>query len=367
MVILIAVAYAILSVFVGSLIQVSPAGSSLSMQSGGLPQSTDWWNPVLIINSSDWVLTLPLLATVTLILVAIGVALALGACVVLVGSCVRSRGHAATAGGAGASIAPAVVGLATHGVCCCAACTATLSIGVVASVSGTNMYSLLIHNWYLEIFQLVVVGISLAALERSLRSADRQCYPAAQSNARLWVGSVSRVALLVAGITWSMAMLVEWSVVSPVSASPAQWYHWILEHQLLALIAIFAALLPKDAIDLVARAWSSNTGGLFRGALFLAGFTWGVWVPPILTNLGLGGSLNEVFGLLGLPESWGAISTDAGLGAPLIFHWVFQHLLLSGFAMLLAVRPRLALAPLAWTLGLRTLENKKSHADVFAA
>lgn len=141
MVILIAVAYAILSVFVGSLIQVSPAGSSLSMQSGGLNQSTDWWNSVLIINSSDWVLTLPLLATVTLILVAIGVALALGACVVLVGSCVRSRGHAATAGSAGASIAPAVVGLATHGVCCCAACTATLSIGVVASVSGTNIPS----------------------------------------------------------------------------------------------------------------------------------------------------------------------------------------------------------------------------------
>ncbi len=366
MVILIAVAYAIISAFVGLLVEVFPAGSSSSMQVGALPQSTDWWNPVLNVNSSGWVLSLPLLATVTLILVSLGVGLALGACLVLVGSLVRDRGNAA-AEGSGASIVPAVAGLATHGVCCCTACTATLSLGVVASVSGTDMYALLRNHWYLDAFQLVVVGISLVALERGLRSAINQCYPTRRSNARLWVGAVFRMTLLVAGVTWSMAMLVEWSVVSPVSAPPAEWYHWILEHQLLALVAMVAALFPEDAIELMTRAWSSNTGGLFRGALFLAGFTWGVWVPPMLADLGLGGLLNEFFGLLGLPASWGAIPVDAGLGAPLVFHWVFQHLLLSGFAILLAIRPRLALAPSAWTLGVRTLEKKKPRADGFAA
>lgn len=367
MVVLIAFAYAIVSAFVGRLVQVFPAGSSVSGQVGALSRSTEWWNPVLIVNSSGWVLSLPLFATATLILVSIGVGLAMAACLVLVGSGVRKRGQAATTKGAGASIAPAVAGLATHGVCCCAACTATLGLGVVASVSGTDVYSLLRNAWYVNVFQLVVVGLSLAALERGLRLADKQCYPAIHSNARLWVGIGCRVALLVGGITWSMAMFVEWSVVSPVSASPAQWYHWILEHQLLALIAIFAALLPGDAIDLVAPAGSSRIGGLFRGGLFLAGFTWGVWVPPMLADLGLGGLLNEFFGLWGLPASWGAIPVDAGLGALLAFHLVFQHLLLSGFAMLLATRPRLALTPLAWTLGLRTLENNKSHSEVFAA
>ena len=40
------------------------------------------------------------------------------------------------------------------------------------------------------------------------------------------------------------------------------------------------------------------------------------------------------------------------VGAALVFRWAFQHLLLSAFAIALAVRPRLAMAPL-----LRTAEG----------
>ncbi len=364
---LISVAYAITSAFVGLMIQVFPTGSSFSIQVVAVPRSPDRWDyPALIVTSSNWVLSLPLVPTARMILVSIGVGLAMGACLVLIGARLRERRDGAAAEGAGAGMAPAVAGLATLGACCCTACTASLSIGVVASVSGADIHTLVRNNWYLDVFQLLVVGLSLLALERGLRSADKQCYPATHLNARLWVGAVVRMALLIAGITWLMAMLVEWSIASPLSASPAEWYHWILEHQLLALIAIFAALFPGDAIDMMTRAWCSKTGGFFRAALLLAGFTWGVWVPPTLADLGLGGFLNEFFGLLGLPASWGAIPIDAGMGAPLAFHWVFQHLFLAGFAILLAIRPRLALAPLGWTAGLRTLEPKSSAGGLAA-
>jgi hypothetical protein len=34
----------------------------------------------------------------------------------------------------------------------------------------------------------------------------------------------------------------------------------------------------------------------------------------------------------------------------LLFHWIFQHALLAGFAILVAVRPDVALAPLMATV-----------------
>ncbi len=347
--VLIAVLYAIVSLFVGLMIQAVPGASPLSVHVIAQAPASDWWDyPALIVNAPGWTLFLPFLPTATMVLVSVAVGLAMGACVVLVASRLRSR-KADMASGAGAGVAPAVAGLATLGACCCTACTATLSVGVIASVSGTDLFTLLANNWYLDVFQLAIVGLSLVALERGLRQAETECAPKVPLNARFWTGAALRFALLLAGITWSLAMLVEWGVVSPVAASPATWYHWIFEHQLLSLVAIGVALFPAEAVRVVTRVGKRMPARIGRGALFIAGLTWGLWVPPSLTSAGLGGFVNEFFGLLGLPTSWGAIPLDAGVGAPLLFHWAFQHLLLAGFAMLLAVRPELALAPLGWT------------------
>ncbi len=350
--VLLASAYGVVSLFVGLMIQSAPANLPASVHLIAQAPASDWWDyPALIVNAPGWVLFLPFLPTATMVLVSIAVGLSMAASLVLVAARLRARRADVTAG-AGAGVAPAVAGLATLGACCCTACTATLSVGVIASVSGTDLFTLLANNWYLDIFQLAIVGVSLVALERGLRQAEAHCAPSVRLDGRFWAGAVLRFALLLAGITWSLAMLVEWSVDSPLAASAAQWYHWIFEHQLLSLVAIGVALFPGEAVRLVSRFRRSGTMWAARGALFIAGFTWGVWVPPFLTTAGLGGFLNEFFGLVGLPASWGAIPLDAAVGAPLLFHWLFQHLLLAGYAMLLATRPEWALAPLAWTMGL---------------
>ncbi len=349
--VLIAVVYTVVSLFVGLMIQSVPGRSPFLIRFIAQAPANDWWDyPALIVNAPGWALFLPFFPTVTMVLVSIAVGLAMGACVVLVGARLRSP-NADVATGAGAGVAPAVAGLATLGACCCTACTATLSVGVIASVSGTDLFTLLANTWYLDVFQLVIVGLSLVALERGLRQAEMNCAPSIRLDGRFWTGAVLRFAVLLAGITWSLAMLVEWSAVSPVAASAAEWYHWIFEHQLLSLTAIGVALFPGEATRLVARVGRSLPAYVGRGMLFVAGFTWGLWVPPSLTAAGLGGFVNEFLGLLGLPASWGAIPLDAGIGAPLVFHWAFQHLLLAGFAMLLAVRPEWALAPMGWTSG----------------
>lgn len=348
---LIAVVYAAISLMVGFMFQFVATGSPYAVRVTPLALSADWWNyPTVVVTAPTWMLYLPFLPTVTMALVSVGVGVALGASVVLLSASLRNRAREPKNFGIASGVAPAVAGLATLGACCCTSCTAALSVGVIASVSGTDFYTLLQNNWYLDLFQLAVVGLGLVAMERGLRTSSTVCLPRQALDLRFVAGTLLRTSLLIAGMTWSLAMFVEWTEVSPSSAPPGLWYHWLFEHQLLSVTAFLAALFPEDALQ-AARRWGTSSRGRFvRGALFAAGFTWAVWVPPTAVGLGLGGFLNEFFGLLGWPLSWGASSTDAAFGAALAFHWGFQHLLLGIFAIVLAIRPAIALRPLAWTV-----------------
>lgn len=194
------------------------------------------------------------------------------------------------------------------------------------------------------------MGLSLVALERGLRAESAACLPTAPLRGRFLAGTVLRIALLIAGMTWSLAMFVEWGEVSPWTAPASLWYHWIFEHQLLSIVAILAALFTEDLWNAVGRWGSKSVGWAARASLLVAGFSWGVWVPSAAVSLGLGGFLNELFGVLGLPASWGSVQPAAIFGAALAFHWGFQHLLLGAFAIILSLRPSLGLAPLRWTL-----------------
>lgn len=346
---LIAVVYAVISLVIGVMLQLVATGSPFGVHVTPVARSADWWNyPSVVVTAPNWLLYLPFLPTVTMVLVSIAVGIAVGASAVLLSATLRNPPKQLNKLGVASGVAPAVAGLATLGACCCTSCAAALSVGVIASVSGTDFYTLLQNNWYLDLFQLTVVGLGLIAMERGLRTSSTACLPPA-FNRRLVAGTVFRVSLLIAGMTWSLAMFVEWGEVSPWSATPGLWYHWLFEHQLLAVSALLAALFPSDTIEATLRWAASRRGQLFRGALLVAGVTWGVWVPSAAVDLGLGGFLNEVIGVLGLPASWGAASADA-LGPALAFHWGFQHLLLGAFAVILALRPSLALRPLAWTV-----------------
>jgi hypothetical protein len=148
-----------------------------------------------------------------------------------------------------------------------------------------------------------------------------------------------RVLLLVAAVTWLFALVLEFGDTPALTA--ALLYHWALEHILLAGVALSTALAPVWVRTLVAK--RRRPALLVRGALLVAAVTWGIAVPPFLVSAGLGGFLNELFGYLSLPASWGAAPVDAPLGAALLFHWAFQHLLLSAWAIAIALWPTASL------------------------
>ncbi len=348
-----ALLYAIVSMMLGGMLDLSPVHHDLALQvvSAGNP----WWDyPWVYLVAPGVFLTLPLLPTLAMLLVSAGVGIGGTSALLLLVPRLRARGRTTgTPGGvrASAAAAPAITGLATMGACCCTSCASAAGVAVVAAASGADLATILQSNWYVSLFQLVVVGLCLLATERALRGSAASC-PSPRANDRKFIlGTILRVCLLLAGITWSLAMFVEWGETSPAAAGAATWYHWIVEHQLLSLTAVIAGMFPGE-FDSWARRAGLRPGALaLRVGWLVGGITWGVGVPAPLVQLGLGGFLNELLGVLGAPASWGAIPPDAALGPALYFHWALQHLLLGGFAILLAVSPRLAFTPLRWTEG----------------
>lgn len=353
----IAVAFAVASMLVSGMLAIYAHPAALPSQVvvlWGNPLGVDPWNYPAILATGSWgVLSLPFLATVTMVLVSAGVGLGAAVSALLLAPLLRNRRRArrdvVSASTIGAT--PTIAGLGLLGACCCTSCLTTASVPLIAAASGASLSSLLLNDWYVNVFQVAIVFLALVAQERALERATSGCPTAPPSSRRLVGSIVLRVLLFVAGVTWSLAMFVEWGSVSPASAGLATWYHWIVEHQLLSLTAVAAAIFPDEFVRGVRRIVSRSGGWFLRGPLLVGAVTWGLWVPPSLASLGLGGLLNELFGYLALPSSWGAVPPDAPLGAALLFHWVFQHALLSGFGLVLALRPRLALAPLEWSIG----------------
>jgi hypothetical protein len=316
---------------------------------------SQWWDYPGLLALQPWgVLSLPFLATVTMILVSVGVGLSVTVAIRLLLPVLRRRIRGANARsaatGAGIGSTPAITGLATLGACCCSTC-ATGGVAVVAAASGISVSTLLLNNWYLNIFELAVVYIALVAQERSLRQSLALCPVPSRLNRRMAAGLLLRLVLLVAGITWSIAMFVEWGSINPATASAALWYHWIFEHQLLSVTAVAAGMFPREFTSLVRRLFRRLAGVPGRVGLLAASLTWGIWVPPQLVGDGLGGFLNEFLGYLGAPASLGAVAPGSPLGAALFFHWAFQHLLLAAFGLALALAPQRATAPLLWSVG----------------
>jgi len=355
LVVAIAVVYAFVSMLLGDmLVFASQPNASTYTVSLVYGYGTQWWDyPALFVSAPWGFLTLPFFPTVAMLLVSVGVGIGGATGLALALPLLRRTqgvNRQALASGSAASVGPAITGLATLGACCCTSCAGLVGVSVVAAASGSTLYNLLLNNWYIGVFQLGVVYVALLAQERSLRLTAEYCPVPPPFDRRFAAGALLRLGLLVAGITWSLAMFVEWTSTPPETASAAIWYHWIFEHQLLAITAIAAGLFPKEFAGAVRRLSSKVGGGIWRTALGVAGFTWGVWVPATLVALGLGGFLNELFGVLGLPAWAGAVPPDSSPGLALYFHWAFQHLLLSGFALALALVPMAATVPLLWTV-----------------
>jgi hypothetical protein len=369
MVVFFALLYALGSMLLGgmlTLVRVRGGFTTEILWGNALGQGP-WNYPGLLIVAPWGVVSLPFLATLSMILVSVGVGIGISVAILISVRLVRDRKRSASRPGAVGSVAgltPAMIALVTLGACCSTTAAATAGVGLVAQASGSTLNNLLVNNWYLDVFQVGVVFVALIAQEMLLRvyggllglepSADAGgsvvTHPA-PFGLRLLAGGALRTGLLLAGITWSLAMFADWTTVSPFQASAALWFQWIFQHQLLAIVAILVALFPRAIADLVARPTPRGLGYGVRGGLLLAGISLALWVPPVVAQGGAGGFLNELFGVWGLPAAWGAVTPVFAPGVALYARWGLQYLLLGGFAIALALSPSRTMGPILATLG----------------
>ena len=364
-----AILYALGSMVLGGMLIVAHV-------SGGYGVEILWWNalgigpwnyPGLLIVGPWGVLSLPFLATIAMLFVSIGVGMGITVGILLTVRLLRDRRNRRARGasvGTIAGLTPAMIALVTLGACCSTAAAATAGVGLVAQASGSTLYDLLVNNWFLDVFQIVVVFVALLAQELVLRvyggllglGSPRTSVPAAPApepttRGRLVAGATLRAALLAAGLTWALAAVAEWTTVPPTAGTASLWYQWLVQHELLAIFGVSVALLPAAALGLLVRERRSRRVLALRTALGVAGISLLGWMPPMLASAGAPGLVNELLSVLGAPASYGAVAPVFAPGIALYLRWGFQYVLLGGFALAVSLRPDLALRPIGWSLG----------------
>jgi hypothetical protein len=180
-----------------------------------------------------------------------------------------------------------------------------------------------------------------------------------------WRGAgsaVLRIALVAAGITWSLAMFTDWFTVSPAHASAAAWFGWVLQHQVPGILAVLVALFPAGTLAFwtrLARGWSRLAT---RGLLVTAGIALLTWMPAPLSGAGAVALGNELLGFWGFPSSWGAVSPPALGLLGLSLRWAFQFGLLGLVALGMGISPETTLRPLLRSSAVRLRAPKPAVA-----
>lgn|GEM_PF-681165 len=358
------IVYALGSMVLGGMLILSslqPPYFTEVLWSGGAPA----WNYPGVLSVQSWgILQLPFFATFSMVVVSIGVGIGMSIAVLLGIALIKNRRARAgqpAAVGSIAGLTPAMIALVTLGACCSTTAAATAGVGLVGQVSGTTVDNLLANNWYLGVFQMVVVWVALVAQELLLRvygglfrlgatpgGVGADTTPA-RLDRRAVIGGLLRAALLVGGLTWSLAMLVDWTRIAPASASGTEWYNWIVQHQLLAVFAVLAALFPRGVGQALRMRGSTLAGWALRGVLLVGGVSLAIGVPPPFSSWGAAGFGNELLSVLGGSSTWAASPPVFGPGLDLYFRWGVQYLLLGGFAIVVAISPRRAMSPILWS------------------
>ena len=203
-----------------------------------------------------------------------------------------------------------MIALVTLGACCSTTAAATAGVGLVAQASGSSLNNLLLNNWYLDLFQVVVVFVALLAQEMVLRvygglfglettGGSPHSTAAEPPRVTAWSigGGALRIALLLAGVTWSLAMFAEWTTVSPLTASATLWFQWVFQHQLIAVIAVLLALFPSAVARGIARPNPGRLTTVLRVSLLVAGLSLATWVPAAVAARGVGFRQRAFWGL----------------------------------------------------------------------
>jgi hypothetical protein len=350
-----ALLYVLGSLFLGGMVVLGNirGGYTISTVWGGAASGGSWNYPGLLIVAPWGVVSLPFFATVAMIVVGIGVGFGMTVAFLLGIGLLRSRATArrgTSTVGAVAGLTPAMLSLVTLGACCSTTAAATAGVGLVAQASGTSVTNLLLNNWYLGVFQIVMVWVALIAQEMLLvvyaglfggASELRAVTEAASGpswGVRFLSAGLVRILLLGAGVVWLLAILADWTTINPAMAGPGYWYRWVVEHGLVGGVAVTAALFPASLYR-IAR-WAQGGTGRWVGGLFVVGsLSLLVWVPPPLPGWGVDALINQMLGVLGAPAGWGAIAPGPVNGLALYLRWTFEYVLLGGFSLAAFVWP----------------------------
>lgn len=352
----VAVVYGFVALQVGLMLTFGPTGQTTTTVTPIWGDgAAAWWNyPALLVIFPGGVLALPFFATLVMVLVAVGVGIGMTVGIVLTVRLLRQRrrelGGPASAGAA-AGLTPAMIALVTLGACCSTTAAATAGIGALAQASGSTLDAVLANNWYIGVFQLVVLWVALVAQEQLLAvyglllGASAQTAPLAATRpsvGRRGIAFGVRVLLVVAGVTWALTGLSQWGFGGTFGPAASNELGWILSHGLLAAGAVLAGFSP-ELLRSLARPRPMILA--VRAVLAATAVTLLVGVPAGVASTGLHGWGNELLAALGASTSSGAVSAGALGPSALALRWGLQFLFLGGFALAAALVPdRLARA-----------------------
>ncbi|HTT16506.1 MAG TPA: hypothetical protein VMH49_04010 [Thermoplasmata archaeon] len=360
-----AVAYTLGSLLVGGMLSLYPAGGQttfLVVLGSGTGQS--WWlYPGLIVLAPWGVLALPFFTTIAMVAVAVGVGLGMAVAAALIVRLLRpspTEVARSKAIGAATGLTPAMIGLVTLGSCCTTTAAATGGVGLIAQASGTTTANLITNNWYLGVAQVVIVWAALLGQELllvvyggllGLRGEPGSVPTVAPppSGARWALGAVFRGALAIGGLLWSLSMFASWTTHDPLTAGAGLWFQWLVQHQLVAAVAVGAAFFPQATLRALRtlRVGWGRLGGVALGAAALSVL---VWLPAGLVAAGLDSLTDQALGLLGIAGAWGATAPGAVTGVPLYVRWALEYVLTAGFVLGALVVPEATFRPLLATV-----------------
>jgi len=322
-----------------------------------------WTYPAILAGGPSFQVVLPLVSGILMTLSAAGVGLGMSLAVLLGARLIRNRNAGLlgpTAVGSVAGLTPAMIALVTLGACCSTTAAATAGIALAAQSTGTSTAAVLANAWYLGVFQVVVIYVALIAQEQLLSvygfllgSPPLGLPKVRPGNAMPrqlgWRGAgsaVLRVALVAAGLTWSLSMFVGWFTTPPGRASASAWFGWVVLHQVPGILAVLVALFPAGTLAFWEKLPGAPSRLAIRGILITAGLALLTWMPASMSRAGAVALGNEVLGFLSLPASWGAIVPPAIGPVGISLRWAFQFVLLGVVAVAMGIAPEASLKPL---------------------
>ncbi|MGI0053399.1 MAG: hypothetical protein ACRECR_03970, partial [Thermoplasmata archaeon] len=356
----VAVVYAFVALLVGGMLGLGPTAQS-STTVLILTSGSSWWNlPALIVITPNALLILPYFSTLAMVAVTIGVSLGMTVAVLL-GLRLRAAQSPArrrsTAVSSTAGLTPVLIALVTLGACCSTTAAATAGIGLAAQSSGTSVDAVLAADWYLGVFQIVVLYVALLAQEELVEvyalfgdpedPLHRPVLEPAPLGTRAVASAVLRLLLVAAGVTWALAAVAAWTTTDPLTASAASWADWILLHGAVSAVAISAGLSPRGAREIWVGPGPARW--LLRGSVGLSGLLLLAYLPTPAPGLGLYGLANVLLGLLGASGGSGAVVPALGVGPALFTSLALQYGLLGAFALAVALLPERAFGPVLWS------------------